>query len=701
MQKTSFISALPIWALGKEKEWNVHLVLSATIEKEGADLLRIATHGFYQLFINNQFVAYGPARAGRDYFRVDEISITEQLDKEQNKIEILLVSYGVDNFSNINQDPFVTCEVTNAGEVVYATGKQGFKLESQNNYWQSVSKHTFQRGFAESYKIGSAYIPSQVDIVYCEEKVYIKRNVKYPDYPRLMPEKYILKGRCYKEKKESYYGLQAENTPICMRFTDPQEDLTCEIQEIVFEDGISLEVANCNNNTISLESGEYVIGQFPYECTGVIYFACKCEHDAVLYVTFDEMLTDNKVNSQRLNCNTNVKYQLEKGEYQLVTFEPNSLKYICFSAFGAGVEISDVKVIEIKHCPIEKTLAVGDGMLKNIYDAAIETFRQNAVDIFMDCPSRERAGWLCDSFFTGRAEKFFTGENLIEKNFLENFLMEKNYKYLPENMLPMCYPADHRDGVYIPNWAMWLVIELYDYFQRSGDVELVEQFREKLYGLYDFFKKYENKDGLLERLDKWIMIDWSASNDHVQDVNFPSNMMYAFMLERMGQLYGDEELKDKAEVIRRKIRELSICGDFFCDNLLTTEDGYIQSGVCSESCQYYAFFTKTATPEQDVKLWTILVNEFGPERMAKGLYPEIGVSNAFVGNFLRLESLANAGMWEKLLAEVEGYFGYMAERTGTLWEKIDDSASMNHGFASYVAVWIAQCVKELMIMSET
>ena len=49
---------------------------------------------------------------------------------------------------------------------------------------------------------------------------------------------------------------------------------------------------------------------------------------------------------------------------------------------------------------------------------------------------------------------------------------------------------------------------------------------------------------------------------------------------------------------------------------------------------------------------------------------------------------------KKLLSEIEGYFGYMAKRTGTLWEKIDDRANMNHGFASYVAVWISKCLHE-------
>ncbi|WP_289490291.1 hypothetical protein, partial [Klebsiella pneumoniae] len=49
--------------------------------------------------------------------------------------------------------------------------------------------------------------------------------------------------------------------------------------------------------------------------------------------------------------------------------------------------------------------------LQKIYDATVSTFRQNSTDIFMDCPSRERAGWLCDSFFTARVEKELTGES--------------------------------------------------------------------------------------------------------------------------------------------------------------------------------------------------------------------------------------------------------------------------------------------------
>ena len=63
-----------------------------------------------------------------------------------------------------------------------------------------------------------------------------------------------------------------------------------------------------------------------------------------------------------------------------------------------------------------------DEKLQIIIDAAIETYRQNAVDLFTDCPSRERAGWLCDSFFLARTEYALTGKNTIEESFLENLM---------------------------------------------------------------------------------------------------------------------------------------------------------------------------------------------------------------------------------------------------------------------------------------
>lgn len=40
----------------------------------------------------------------------------------------------------------------------------------------------------------------------------------------------------------------------------------------------------------------------------------------------------------------------------------------------------------------------------------------------------------------------------------------------------------------------------------------------------------------------------------------------------------------------------------------------------------------------------------------------------------------------------QNYFLWMAEKTGTLWETAEETKSCNHGFASYAAVVLSDCV---------
>ena len=97
-QPTAFIKAIPIWGEGKSKEINCSLWFQTSIEKSDNTVLRIAGSNDYQIFINGQFCFYGPARAGRGYYRVDEIDIGKYLCQTQNNIEILANAYNIDNF---------------------------------------------------------------------------------------------------------------------------------------------------------------------------------------------------------------------------------------------------------------------------------------------------------------------------------------------------------------------------------------------------------------------------------------------------------------------------------------------------------------------------------------------------------------------------------------------------------------------------
>jgi hypothetical protein len=150
-------------------------------------------------------------------------------------------------------------------------------------------------------------------------------------------------------------------------------------------------------------------------------------------------------------------------------------------------------------------------------------------------------------------------------------------------------------------------------------------------------------------------------------------------------LYNQPALATKAERIHETIRKQSFDGTFFIDNAIR-ENGLVpQKNNRSETCQYYAFFLGTATPESHPELWKILLNDFGPKRKTTMAYADIFPSNAFIGNYLRLEILARYGYVKQLLNESIDEYLYMANLTGTLWENITTVASCNHGFASHVA----------------
>ena len=70
--------------------------------------------------------------------------------------------------------------------------------------------------------------------------------------------------------------------------------------------------------------------------------------------------------------------------------------------------------------------------------------------------------------------------------------------------LPVTY--DHNDGVFIPNWARWFVIELEEYLSRSGDRAWVEALRPRVLKLWDCFKQYRRSDVLLEKFPSWVCV---------------------------------------------------------------------------------------------------------------------------------------------------------------------------------------------------
>ena len=700
----AFARAQPVWAAGRADEKNVFLGFRGDFAAEAGQPaeVRIAASSLYRVFLNGAFVGYGPARGPNGFYRVDTWRLPCRDGRNALAIEVL--NYNVRNYYVHRDSGFLQAEVFAGGKSALATGApDGFAARILPKV-QRCSRFSFQRGFAEAYALAPDFADWRTNAV--ADAVALERTAAQPLLPRLVPlPRLDARPLAFVGETDVAYDAVRTVPPQrhvtwngwdAVRDAFPTEKLAIDVHDVLARVDVT-RTRPVQAEAVTIGDGKGALLDGGLNDTGFLGLTVACQRPGRLVVTFDEVLTDGKVNPLRLGADFGFVYDLKApGVYRLENFEPNTFRHVHLFLKDGLATVSAPYIRSYKNAEVYRArFSSSDAALNAVFDAARETFAQNAVDVFTDCPSRERAGWLCDSFFIARVSRLLTGSLALEDLFLDNYARAESFD-IADGMLPMCYPGDHVNGNYIPNWAMWLVLELDEYARRGGDARLVASFRPRLEKLLAFLWRYRNADGLLEKLPGWVFVEWSQANKWVQDVNYPSNMLWAETLDALDRLYGRPDLAAEATRVRETVRRQSWDGQWFRDHAVRQSDGTLAvvPDDISETCQYYAFFFKVATPKTHPALWRTLVEAFGPSRLdadKKPLaHPQIAPSNAFIGNYLRLECLSRAGLSEKVLAECRSYFAAMAAQTGTLWEFDKPTHSCCHGFASHAAVLLVR-----------
>lgn len=700
----AFVSAKPIWPEGREREMDLSVAFRAVFPApaDGRATLRLAGHVLYRVFVNGKFAGHGPARAAHGFFRVDEWDLAPLLRPGSNIVAVEVAGYNATSYALLNAPSFLQAEVVSGATVLASTAGTGRRFEAAvlRERVQRVQRYSFQRPFSEIWRLTPGWDAWRTEakaaftLVACtvvDPKQLLSRGVPYPQFAVHAPVVLVGQGTVEKGAPPTKPWRDRALTSVGPKLSGfPEAELesipSLELQAVHTATTTTTASAPYAGGRVTLAANSWATFDFGICRAGFIGAHIEVRKPTRLFFTFDEILTDNDVSFTRMGCVNIVACELAPGTYDFSSFEPYGLRYLKLIVLEGDCEVSQPALRELNNPEAGRaTFAASDERLSRIFAAARETFAQNAVDIFMDCPSRERAGWLCDSYFTARVAAELCGTTSVEKNFLENFVLPPSFAALPAGMLPMCYPADHLDGVFIPQWALWLVLELEEYAARSGDRALVAAFGPRLRALLTWFKGYENADGLLEQMPGWNFVEWSKANSYMSGVNYPTNMLYAGALAAMDRMYGDPALATKAEKIRATIRQQSFDGEFFVDNAERKDGELRATRNRSEACQDYAFYFDVATPATHAALWRTLTTDFGPQRATTNAWPEVAPANAFIGNQLRFELLSRAGLRQQILDEATDSWLYMADRTGTLWENVQASASCDHGFASHAA----------------
>ena len=665
-----FQKAIPVW---HDAGRNTHLIFRAEGDFSGATV-RISSADFYKVYIDGAFLGYGPARTAKGYARVDEYALTSG-----SRITIEVAGYGCSSWATARQQSFCCAEITRDGAVLAATGFDFACLRNCQRR-QNVERFSLQRHFGEVYDM--AAVPVPVTATPVTAPIFIPRTVPHADLSLHSLDAFvggsfaqgeITRKNAYTQSilVETDWGIFPEDEipDKPFRFADSQ------VFRKKFEGALPITLTE--NQWILLDAGAIEVG-FPI-------LEAVAETDCEILLALTESCPDDRFGFvPKMNCQPVIQYTLQAGQtIRKEAFEPYSFRKAAILVRSGRVTVTG---FGWRNCIRDMTNArkktFDDPVLQGVYDAALRTFSHNAVDIFTDCPSRERAGWLCDSFFTARAEHFFFGSTTVEDAFLENFVLYRNEGEFPAGVLPMVYPSDpHESNKFIPQWDMWYVLEVCEYLSIRNPKADKARFLPSVSGILDFLSGYENEWGLLEKLPSWNFVEWSTANQWTQDVNYPTNFLYAGTLEAAGKVF-DLPLQEKADRIRKEVICRAFDGQVFVDHAARIGSALVNFDHVSEAGQYYAalFGGFDLDAPEFARLKEGIVDGFS--RMPR---PDFCPVNAFIGLYLRMAVLDKLGDKALLHRNIKAFFGGMSEQTGTLWEYKEAHKSMDHGFASYVA----------------
>lgn len=687
--------AKPIWINRLDDQPNLLVRFRWRLPAGDDRVLRITAHTRYRLFLKGVGFT-GPAPSAKGTARIDEIPVLPDI----SEVEILVWAAQANSFAFVRQHPFLCGELMDgAGEVLSWTGDGTQSAELVTSFIRETARMSYMQPCTEAYQFPSTSLPlGLIPVELGEDFQWLRRHSPIVPageelYPTTLaaapfhryPDTQVRRGRSLDHLQRDLVGYSEDSL---------KWNPLIELGQIEFQ----------RQGPYAAGSRIATIAGWNQLNTGWIRVRLSCKQPGRLAIDLKEWSNfggDGTFGSGSeeepwQDCQQSLLVEAEVArEIELISLHAYTFQEARFLPLTGDFEVLSVSTVPLER-PIAddarattETWGEADAL---VYRAAIRTLEQNAFDLFTDCPTREHAGYLCDSFFTARAAHRFYGDASLEAEFIENFarfeLADDHGKDWPTWMLPMCYPSDPLGQTFIPQWPMWLGLQLVEAQQRGVPVAVLSLAAQKLATFSRGILGFKNEFGLLEDLPGWNFIEWSKANDRVGGVHFPTQLLFAAQLDAIAQLLGEPHWSVEANQIRASVAQFLGERTFLPDHAIREEGSLrVQHGASTVGQLFGLTFGYLS---MDDPLWI--------DFLLGKLETECSPVNAFIGGVLHLDLLIQVATPASLVHAqqlIANTYLPMAQKTKTLWENFRPEASLCHGFASVIGLYLER-IHELL-----
>ena len=427
----------------------------------GSDILEgrllLSADTSYKLWINDRFVAMGPAREAPPFFYYDVLDPLPLLREGRNTLRILAHYQGAPSQS---YSPG-TAGVLIKGDVTYRDGHQ-IDL-GDPGCWRCFPAVEYQRhqhrlghciGFAEHFSARTSGGGPRTAGAEGRPPVVVGR---FPEGPR--------------------HIALARDLPFLAEYpmAPAARNLT--------EDGCLVD--------------------FGQEVFGFVSVRGHAPEPVAFEVAYGEHLTAGQVDHAKAGMDYRDRLTFPAGLFAWTSYEKRALRYLHVK--GPADSITDIRVIEYRYPYRRQPCSPASGsqaaLKRRIIDVSARTIELCSDDLLNDCPWRERAQYLDPYTYFGAMKKLF-GTLAPARRFLRQFARGAEQ----QGRLPMCYPSGPSTTV-IPDFTLGYVCALREYADLSGDLETVKTCFTTVRAVLDNIRQYEDARGLLTDVQGWVFLD--------------------------------------------------------------------------------------------------------------------------------------------------------------------------------------------------
>jgi hypothetical protein len=619
-----------------------------TLDTEaGSFIIHVSADNRYKLYVNEQYIANGPARGDEMNWRFESLDIAPWLKKGKNVITAV-----VWNFAGHRPE---AQHSVNTGFILQANGNTEAMVNTDKS-WIVMNDAAYgpQGGNAKGYcvvgpgeKFDGRLHPwkwMQQDFDYSTWKQAtelgqgrpLKSHRHFGD-----PAAHILVPRTIpmmEEKDQRFFKVcRSGLSAIPKEFPAVKKTLTVPARSKV---SILLDQNHLTN--------AYPVLQF------------SKGRDSQIKLTYAESLEDAQGNKGNRNETANKKIN---GNQDLVisdgsdnqTFQTlwwRTFRYVELEieTRDEPLNINDLYSIFTGYPFAEKAIFSTDNpVLKDIWNVGWRTQRLCAGETFFDCPYYEQLQYVGDTRIQCLVSSYVSGDLRM----MRNALAQINDSRLASGLTQSRYPS-HGIQIIPPFSLVWVTM-IHDYWMLTKDDAFIQSMMPGILGVLQWFDSHIDSTGMIGPTEGWNFVDWSGGKSQAPENSWTAgappyaytgnssviNLQYLYTIQKAAELFNAFHFKDQAsryKTLAEKIRTTVYATCYDKQKGLIADSP--EKDVFSQHANILAVLTNTITADSQGAVLDRL-------RKENDLAP-----STYYFDFYLIEALEKAGMGGQFMDEL-------------------------------------------------